>query len=110
MAACALRCICRSRFSPPSLLCAPRSAPQQIQSFFDPLRSGVRAAAEATLGATVDLDFRTYPRLGEGDVELMEADVGRHFDGIILTPGNPSAIGASLQRLAEQGRAVVCVA
>src|ERR1700722_4715410 len=47
--------------------------PQQIQSFFDPLRAGVRAAAEATLGATVDLDFRTYPRLGEGDVELMEA-------------------------------------
>ena len=42
-------------------------------------------------------------------MELMEADVGRHFDGIILTPGNPSAIGASLQRLAEQGRAVVCV-
>jgi LacI family transcriptional regulator len=80
--------------------------PQQIQSFFDPLRAGVRAAAEATL----DLDFRTYPRLGEGDVELMEADVARHFDGIILTPGNPSAIGASLQRLAEQGRAVVCVA
>jgi LacI family transcriptional regulator len=84
--------------------------PQQIQSFFDPLRAGVRAAAEATLGATVDLDFRTYPRLGEGDVELMEADLARHFDGIILTPGNPSAIGASLQRLAEQGRAVVCVA
>lgn len=67
--------------------------PQQIKSFFDPLRAGVRAAAEATLGATVDLDFRTYPRLGEGDVELMEADVGRHFDGIILPPAirRPSA-------------------
>jgi LacI family transcriptional regulator len=84
--------------------------PQQIQSFFDPLRAGVQAAAEATLGTTIDLDFRTYPRLGEGDVELMEADVSRHFDGIILTPGNPSAIAGSLQRLAEQGKAVVCVA
>src|SRR5258708_17937534 len=84
--------------------------PKQIQSFFDPLRAGVRAAAEATLGATIDLDFRSYPRLGEGDLELMAADVARHFDRLILTPGNTAAIGASLQRLAEQGRAVVCVA
>lgn len=35
--------------------------PQQIKSFFDPLRAGVRAAAEATLGATVDLDFVPIP-------------------------------------------------
>jgi LacI family transcriptional regulator len=84
--------------------------PKEIRSFFDPLRAGVRAAAEAMLGATVDLEFRTYPRLGEGDAELMEADVGRHLDGLIVTPGNTTTIGPLLQRLTERGTAVVCVA
>jgi LacI family transcriptional regulator len=84
--------------------------PSQIESFFDPLRAGIRAAADATLGAAVELDFQTYPRLGEGDAELMEADALRQFDGIILTPGNPARIGPLLHKLAEHGTAVICVA
>ena len=84
--------------------------PREIRSFFDPLRAGVKAAAEATMGATVDLDFRTHPRLGEGDAELMEADATRKLDGLIVTPGDPARIGPLLQRLTERGTAVVCVA
>lgn len=84
--------------------------PREIRSFFDPLRAGVKAAADAMLGATIDLDFRTYPRLGEGDAELMEADAARHLDGLIVTPGNAAKIGPLLQRLTERGTAVVCVA
>jgi LacI family transcriptional regulator len=84
--------------------------PLEIRSFFDPLRAGVRSAADAMLGATVELDFRTYPRLGEGDAELLGADATRHFDGIVVTPGNPATIGPLLQRFVERGIAVVCVA
>ena len=84
--------------------------PRQISSFFDPLREGIRAAAAATNGVTVDLEFRTYPYIGEGDIELLEADIGRKFDGIILTPGDPAKFDPLIRRLTAQGTPVVCVA
>jgi LacI family transcriptional regulator len=84
--------------------------PEQIASFFDPLRSGVRAAAGAVIGVNVDLSFRTFPRLDEGDLELLRADADKKFDGILITPGNPGRIDAALHTLSTQNVAVVCVA
>src|SRR5665213_1095330 len=84
--------------------------PQQIASFFDPLREGISAAAAGTLGVQVKLDFRTYPRLGEGDIETIEADLKESYDGFILTAGNQSRIDPLLRRLAECNKPVVCVA
>jgi LacI family transcriptional regulator len=84
--------------------------PEQIASFFDPLRDGVRAAAAATHGLSLDLVFRTYPRLGSGELELLQKDLSRGFDGLILTPGEPERIDQIIRRLTEQGTPVVCVA
>jgi LacI family transcriptional regulator len=85
--------------------------PEQIACFFDPVRDGVAAAAAAVLsGVQVELEFRTYPRLGEGDLEKIEADLGGEFDGFILTVGNQSRIGPVLRKLADRNVAVVCVA
>lgn len=84
--------------------------PEQIASFFDALRDGIRAAAEATHGLTVDLEFRTFPRLGEGDAELLEKDLDRDHDGIILTPGNPAVIEPLIRHFAQRGTPVICVA
>lgn len=84
--------------------------PREIASFFDPLRAGVRAAASASTGVSVELVFRTFPRLGEGDVELFAADAEEKFDGILVAPGNPEHIGPTLKDLARRGVTVVCVA
>jgi|ERR1017187_1348047 LacI family transcriptional regulator len=84
--------------------------PREISSFFDPLRSGVRAAAAASTGVNVELVFRTFPRLGEGDVELLAATAGEKLDGILLAPGNPERIGPTLGALQKRGVATVCVA
>jgi LacI family transcriptional regulator len=84
--------------------------PEQIACFFDPVREGVASAAEAALGAQVKLDFRTYPRLGEGDTETLEEDMKENYDGFILTAGNQSRIDPLLRRLAERNISVVCVA
>jgi LacI family transcriptional regulator len=84
--------------------------PREISSFFDPLRSGVRAAVDASTGVNVELVFRTFPRLDKGDVELLSADASESFDGILVTPGNPDRIGPKLNALARRGVAVVCVA
>ncbi|HEY1902744.1 MAG TPA: LacI family DNA-binding transcriptional regulator [Terracidiphilus sp.] len=84
--------------------------PREIASFFDPLRSGVRAAATASMGVNVELVFRTFPRLDEGDLELLTADAEQKFDGVLITPGNPNRIEAALRKLALRGTPVVCVA
>jgi LacI family transcriptional regulator len=84
--------------------------PLQITSFFDPLREGIRAAAKAAVGVTLELDFRAYPHMGKGDVELLGTDFARHYDGLILTPGDPAKYDPLIRRLAAQGIPVVCVA
>lgn len=84
--------------------------PQQIASFVDSLRSGVQAAASAAMGVNLDLAFRTFPRLDEGDVELLNADADKKFDGILVVPGNPGRIEPALRAWARRGVAVVCVA
>ncbi|MGA8532194.1 MAG: LacI family DNA-binding transcriptional regulator, partial [Acidobacteriaceae bacterium] len=40
--------------------------PQQIAIFYDELREGIRAAAHAAHGSTVELAFHSFRRLGEG--------------------------------------------
>ena len=60
--------------------------PEEIALFFDLMRSGIREAA-ARAGLSVDLDFHSFPRLGEGDVEALEAAAWNEYDGIILAPG-----------------------
>ncbi len=84
--------------------------PRQIAAFFDPLREGIRSAAEGMVGVNMDLDFRTYPNIGKGDIELLEADIGRHYDGMILTPGDPAKFDPLIRSLMTQGTPVVCVA
>jgi LacI family transcriptional regulator len=84
--------------------------PQEIASFFDPLRAGVRAAASASTGVNIELVFRTFPRLDEGDVEIFAEDASQQFDGVLVAPGNPEHIGPALRNLALRGVPVVCVA
>src|SRR5579862_781026 len=84
--------------------------PRQIASFFDPLRDGIQEAAANLHGVTVDLNIRTYPHLGEGDVKLLEEDLEKDFDGILITPGNPNQLEPMIRRFNERGTAVVCVA
>jgi LacI family transcriptional regulator len=84
--------------------------PRQIASFFDPLREGIRAAATAAHGLSLELDFQMYPRLGDGDLEMLESTLERNYDGLIITPGDPVRMDPLVRRLAQQGTAVVCVA
>ena len=84
--------------------------PEQIASFFNPLRDGIAAAAAEALGVRVELDFRRYPRLGEGDLQLLEQDLKGNYDGILLTPGHPRQIDSHLRQFAARGTQVMCVA
>ncbi len=84
--------------------------PSQISHFFDPLRAGIRSAADATVGMHVNVTFYEYPRMDQGDLELLEARLKDQCDGIIFTPGNPRRLDPIIRRLANQGTAMLCVA
>jgi LacI family transcriptional regulator len=84
--------------------------PREISHFFDPLRAGIRSAAEATVGMHIKVTFHEYPRMGQGDVELLEATLKDKYDGIIFTPGNPRKLDPIIRRLTAQGTAMLCVA
>lgn len=83
--------------------------PTEIASFFDPLRAGIRAAAAASHGVNVEVEFHEYLRSGEGDLESLQEDLRRRYDGILLTPG-PGRMEPVVRYLAQHGTAVVCVA
>lgn len=83
--------------------------PKHISHFFDPLRAGIRAAAAATVGMNIALEFQEYPRLGEGDVEAFEAALQRHYDGIIFVPGNTRRFEPLIRKLSHAGTAMMCV-
>lgn len=67
--------------------------PEQIASFFDAVREGIRQSAASWTGTGLDLTFYVYPRMGEGDVEAMKAANWEKFDGVIVAPGNPERMG-----------------
>jgi LacI family transcriptional regulator len=83
--------------------------PQEIALFFDVLRGGILEAA-GPFQSTIDVQFRSYPRLGEGDVELFEEALREETNGIILTPGHPAALRPWIRKAARKRIPVVCVA
>lgn len=83
--------------------------PQEIALFFDVLRAGILEAA-GPFQSTIDVQFRSYPRLGEGDVELFAEALRDETNGIILTPGHPATLRPWIRKAARQRIPVVCVA
>jgi len=84
--------------------------PREIAEFFDPLRAGIRAAAEEAQGTQVTLDFHEHPRLGRGDLEVLEKVSKNEYDGILFTPGRPREMAHVIQSLSEKGTSMFCVA
>jgi LacI family transcriptional regulator len=84
--------------------------PREIAFFFDSLRAGVRAAASGSVALNIELVFRDFARLDQGDVELLAADADQEFDGVLIAPGNPTRIEPAIRQLVRRGTTVICVA
>src|ERR1700748_1030973 len=83
--------------------------PQEIASYFDAMRQGIQQAA-AQLQPPLKVDFHSYPRMGHGEVESLQAVLEQSFDGIILAPSAPSRVAPLIRQAALSGIPVVCVA
>ncbi|MGC1452491.1 MAG: LacI family DNA-binding transcriptional regulator [Candidatus Sulfotelmatobacter sp.] len=79
-------------------------------SFWDEVRTGIREEAASILLENVEIEFRTYPRLGEGEAEAFEAAIGDKVDGIITFPSRPQALRSWIRRASRARIPVVCVA
>ncbi len=82
--------------------------PKRIALFWDFLRDGIREAA-APFGPALHVDFRVYPRLGEGDISLFDDALRDGTDGLIIAPGNPAALAPYLRKAEKRKIPVVCV-
>lgn len=83
--------------------------PREIATFFDALREGIAEAARP-FQSTIEVQFRTYPRLGEGDLDLFAETLQDKTNGIIVAPGQPAALKPWIRKAARAHIPVVCVA
>ncbi len=79
-------------------------------SFWDEVRAGIREAADSILLENVEVEFRTYPHLDEGEEEAFEAAINDKVDGIISFPSRPQVLRAWIRRASRARIPVVCVA
>ncbi|HUO24444.1 MAG TPA: LacI family DNA-binding transcriptional regulator [Candidatus Aquilonibacter sp.] len=82
---------------------------QGTTSFWDEIRAGISEEARATLIEDIDLDFRTHPRLGEGDEEAFEAALKAEADGIIVFPSRMHKLRPWIRRASRLHIPVICV-
>jgi LacI family transcriptional regulator len=66
--------------------------------------------AAAPFQDSIELRFRTYPRLGDGDVDLFAEALEQNTNGIILAPGHPADLKPWIRKAARKHIPVVCVA
>jgi LacI family transcriptional regulator len=79
-------------------------------SFWDEVRRGIREEAASNPIDNVQLDFRTYPHIGEGEEEAFRAALRRKSDGIIVFPSAAEALRLWISRASRANVPVVCVA
>jgi LacI family transcriptional regulator len=82
--------------------------PRELALFWDSLREGIREAA-AMFEPTLHVDFRSYPRLGKGDVALFEQALNEGTNGLIIAPGDPAALKSLIRKASQRGIPVACV-
>ena len=84
--------------------------PRDPQGYFAAVVEGISEAARAVEGAGVTVEFRQYPWLKEGEVELIEAAVEEGVSGLIIAPGAPEAVRGAIRKASRKNIPVVCVA
>jgi len=83
---------------------------QGTTSFWDEVRAGIHEEASSILLENVEVQFRTYPGLGEGEEEAFEAAIQEKVDGIITFPSRPETLRPWIRRASRAQIPVVCVA
>ena len=79
-------------------------------SFWDDVRAGIQREAQSLSMGSAEIEFRTYPRLGEGEAEAFEEAVRSRVNGIITFPSRPQLMRTWMRRAMRAQIPVICVA
>jgi LacI family transcriptional regulator len=83
---------------------------QGTASFWDEVRAGIAEEARSLVMENVEIEYRTYPLLGEGEEQAFEAALESGVDGIITFPSRPQRLRSWMRRASRSSIPVVCVA
>jgi len=83
---------------------------QGTASFWEEVRAGIAEEARSLTMEHVEIEYRTYPLLGEGEEEAFEAALTSGVDGIITFPSRPQRLRSWMRRASRNSVPVVCVA
>ncbi len=83
---------------------------QGTTSFWEEVRAGIAEEARSLVMENVEIEYRTYPQLGEGEEEAFDAALNSEVDGIITFPSRPQKLRSGIRRASRSSIPVVCVA
>jgi LacI family transcriptional regulator len=81
--------------------------PREIASFWDRVRDGIQDAARSLETIGVEVVWRTYTRLGQGERAALESALADDIQGLVLAPGRSEDLAPLLD--AKPSIPVVCV-
>jgi LacI family transcriptional regulator len=83
---------------------------QGTTSFWDEVRAGIAEEARSLLLEKIDVQYRTYPHIGDGEEEAFEAAVKAQVDGIVIFPTDIPRLRPWVRQASNLRIPVVCVA
>jgi LacI family transcriptional regulator len=83
--------------------------PAQIASFWDTVREGIENEARAFAAFGIDVEFRTFPRMGFGELAAFDEAVESGVNGIIVATGRPQDLRLPIAKAARARIPVISV-
>jgi LacI family transcriptional regulator len=83
--------------------------PDETKEFYDEVRAGIKAEYQAYAKTAVVLEYRSFPRLGVGEIEAFEEACNSDVNGIISVFSNPGQMKSRLHHAREKGIQMVAV-
>jgi LacI family transcriptional regulator len=83
--------------------------PDDIKDFYDEVRAGIKAEYQTYAKTAVVLEYRSFPRLGIGEIEAFDEACQSNVNGIISLFSHPTQMRSRLQNARQSGIQVVAV-
>ncbi len=83
--------------------------PREIASFFDQVRSGIETEHALLSKGAMELEFRSFQRLGAGEEKAFDDALEAKVNGIITAVGHPGQFRTRIRKALRANIPVVCV-
>jgi LacI family transcriptional regulator len=83
--------------------------PDETKDFYDEVREGIKAEYQTYAKTAVVLEYRSFPRLGVGEIEAFDEACQSNVNGIISVFSHPAQMKSRLQHARQSGIQVVAV-